>query len=193
MLDIALRTIVILLFVGRYIYWKIEQKKAEKALPKIHRPLSLHEEISKYVYILIQLLIIAQLIAVPIDPITQSVLLFQLIGVTLVILGVGICFVARREIASNWVSGEEYQIKKGQKLVTTGIYSLIRHPIYLGFALSFIGGELTAQSYLFVVFLPYLISGYVQGKREEKLLIAHFGDAYKTYMKKTKMFVPYIF
>ncbi len=193
MLNIVLRTIVVILFVGRYIYWKMEQKKAEKILPKNNRRISLYELLSRHIFLLIQLLIVAQLIFLPIYQITEFVLLFQLIGVALVVLGVGICFAARREMSSNWVSGEEYQIKKGQKLVTTGIYALIRHPIYLGFALSFIGGELTAQSYLFVVFLPYLISGYMQGKREERLLLTHFGSAYTSYMRKTKMFIPYIF
>ena len=191
MLDVTLRTISISLFIGRYIYWIVEQKRSEKILPKIKRSLSWYELTSKYVYIAIQVLIVLQLLGLPLYQLPNNSI-FQLVGFVLLIIGVGIDIFARKEIGNNWTSGEEYQIKENQKLITTGIYKYIRHPIYTGFALSFIGAEMVAGSWLFVAFFAYFISSYVQGKREEKILLGHFGEKYKDYMKKTKMLIPWI-
>jgi len=73
-------------------------------------------------------------------------------------------------------------------------FNYIRHPIYVGVILSCVGAELVARSYLFIVFLAFIsLMSYIQSKKEEQLLVKHFGTAYKNYMQKTNMFVPYIF
>lgn len=191
MINIVLRSIGIAFFVGRYVYWVIKAKQTESILPKTKRHLSFYELFSRYVFLLIQILIVSQLLGLHILNIGEHVLIVQVVGLFVLSLGVGICYAARRELDSNWVSGEEYQVKQHQKLVTSGLYGYIRHPIYLGIALSFIGAEMVAGSYLFLAFLPYIISGYFQAKREEKILLVHFGQ-YKEYMRRTSMFIPHL-
>lgn len=192
MFNVILRACSITLFIGRYIYWKIEEKKAEKVLPKTKRLLSFNEFLSKYVYFFIQIVIVIQLFGLHIYQIQGNTLHFQIIGFILLVIAVGVGGLARRELGVNWVSGEEHQIKKNQVLITTGIYSYIRHPIYTAFTLSFIGGEMAAGSWLFIAFFAYFISSYVQGKREEKNLLAHFGKEYQDYMSRTKMLIPFV-
>jgi protein-S-isoprenylcysteine O-methyltransferase len=117
----------------------------------------------------------------------------QVIGLLVVAVGIWICFVARKELGSNWSHAADYQIKKTHQLVTTGMYRYIRHPIYFGLALSWIGGEMVAGSYLFVSLFGIFVAFYVQGKREENnFLRSRFGKEYKEYMKKTKMLIPFI-
>jgi len=193
MLDITLRILALVLLVGRYIYWEIEKQKAQKILPKTNRKQALIERLSWYFSWFVFLVVCVQLLGVQILPIVQGNIYVQIIGLGVLSLGTWICFIARRTLAENWVSGEEHQIKNGQKLVTTGVYSFIRHPIYLGLTLSLIGGEMVAQSYLYISLVAYFFWAYVQGKREESnFLRSHFGEEYKKYMKHTKMLIPFV-
>ena len=109
-------------------------------------------------------------------------------------LGFLISLSARISLGANWAHGAEYQIVKKQELITRGIYKFIRHPIYMGLLFAIIGIELIAHSYLVIpAVIAFCIGMYRQSKKEEKLLIKHFGSQYKDYMRKTKMFFPLLF
>lgn len=124
----------------------------------------------------------------------QQNIAVQSIGFFLASVGVIISMRARKTLGANWTQSSEYQIKKEQELVTSGVYRYIRHPIYLGIFLSFVGAELIAHSYL-AIFFAFLLffTSYRQGKKEESILKIHLGKEYEDYMKETKMFFPYIF
>jgi len=78
-----------------------------------------------------------------------------------------------------------------ETIVTTGVYSIVRHPQYLGGLLAHVGISflLSAQYSLLLtplmVVLIYLIS-----KKEEKELIREFGKEYEDYKKKVPMLIP---
>lgn len=84
-------------------------------------------------------------------------------------------------------------IEKTTELVTVGAYRYIRHPIYSSglFGIwgvffkhpSWLGFSLAAITTFFLT---------VTAKIEEAENISFFGDAYKSYMKKTKMFIPFV-
>jgi protein-S-isoprenylcysteine O-methyltransferase Ste14 len=78
-------------------------------------------------------------------------------------------------------------------LVKSGIYGYIRHPLYLSIFLFGTGVMLKdpgpAQLVLGVI---NLIAVWVTAKIEEKEMVGKFGDEYLTYMKETKMFIPFI-
>jgi protein-S-isoprenylcysteine O-methyltransferase Ste14 len=78
-------------------------------------------------------------------------------------------------------------------LVKSGIYSYIRHPLYLSIFLLGTGVMLKnpepAQLCLGVI---NLIAVYITACIEEKEMISKFGDDYRVYMKETKMFIPFI-
>ena len=86
------------------------------------------------------------------------------------------------------------QIVGGQRLITDGVYSHIRHPLYLGeitrnlgFALLF--SSLYGLAVMIIANLFLIIRIHI----EEKMLIAQFGKEYKEYMKKTYKLMPYIY
>ncbi len=118
----------------------------------------------------------------------------EFLGFVTIVIAHVILFKARYDLADNWTHAVEYQIKINQKLVTHGIYGFIRHPIYLGVILTFLGVELLVGSYLFFVFLivlpPY---AYIQAKKEESILASQFKDIFREYQKNSSMFIPYIF
>jgi len=81
-----------------------------------------------------------------------------------------------------------------EKLVTTGIYSKIRHPGYMGLIITYLGFPLAFASLpVFVLSLIFAYPLYSQAKREEEFLIKKFGKEYQDYMKKVPwMFIPKI-
>lgn len=113
---------------------------------------------------------------------------FQVIGISLTIAGNITLNISYRELGIYW----EYPIdgkKKKQKLVKTGIYSKIRHPIYLSFYLICLGFLFIIQDWiLFGLFFIGAIGLYLQALSEEKELLEVFQEEYKEYMKSTGLF-----
>ena len=76
-------------------------------------------------------------------------------------------------------------------VITRGVFSLVRHPIYLGAILFYVGLVcLTlslASAALLVIIIPFyrFISRF-----EEKLLTERFGDEYRDYMRQVPMLFP---
>ena len=75
---------------------------------------------------------------------------------------------------------------KTNKLVTSGLYSIIRHVQYTGGILAiFIATPLLYPHWIFIVLgIPGILLVYLGTKREDKLLIEKFGNDYKKYMDK---------
>lgn len=117
-----------------------------------------------------------------------------LVGYLLIILGFVLSLFAIKALGNNWISLHEYQIKKGQRLVTSGPYKFIRHPIYLAVILELTGFEIVARSWLFLVFLFLGLLFMIKHiKKEDLLLEAKFKDEFKTYKSKTKALIPFVY
>ena len=78
-------------------------------------------------------------------------------------------------------------------LVKSGIYGYIRHPLYLSIFLLGTGIMLKDPAPLqLILAVINLIAVYFTARIEEHEMIVKFGDEYKSYMKDTKMFIPFI-
>lgn len=78
-----------------------------------------------------------------------------------------------------------------QQFVTTGVYNYIRHPIYFGDVLLFLGLQLALNSWLVLgvfALMPFVV---VQTKKEEEILLKAF-PGYHSYKQKTKAFIPFL-
>lgn len=77
-------------------------------------------------------------------------------------------------------------IPKASELIQTGIYSKIRHPIYIGLSLTGIGwAVLTRASLLILLSALFILSSIIRAKLEEKKLVKTFGKEYLNYKKNT--------
>lgn len=77
-------------------------------------------------------------------------------------------------------------------LIKTGLYKLVRHPIYSGIILAAIGFGLFHESFWKIcIGLCHLILFYFKSKYEETLLLKCYPD-YKSYSKTAKRFFPFI-
>jgi protein-S-isoprenylcysteine O-methyltransferase Ste14 len=86
-------------------------------------------------------------------------------------------------------------LRKKSNLITSGIYSVIRHPIYSGTLISVLGWTILFKSIISMIYFPLLCIFYlVETLLEEKGLIEEYGDEYISYKKKvTKRLIPFIF
>ena len=76
------------------------------------------------------------------------------------------------------------------KLITNGIYSKIRHPIYSGWILANIGGLLFVQNLVgLVIPIIFIFFWYLEAKSKERFMEKKFKE-YKKYKEKTGMFFP---
>ena len=86
------------------------------------------------------------------------------------------------------------EIKEGQTLVTGGVYSKIRHPMYSAHFLWAIAQVLLLHNYIagtsfLVTFFPFYFH---RVGREEEMMAEEFGDEYREYMKSTGRIIPKI-
>jgi protein-S-isoprenylcysteine O-methyltransferase Ste14 len=85
-------------------------------------------------------------------------------------------------------------IQPGHTLVTSGIYSVIRHPSYLGLLVNALGWALAFRSGVGVLLTAFTIPPLIARIRaEERLLSAQFGDAYDAYRSRTSRLLPGIY
>lgn len=84
-------------------------------------------------------------------------------------------------------------VQKDQKVVSTGLYGIVRHPMYASTVILFLSIPLILNS--FITFLLFLIYPYIISKRiknEEEVLSKEL-KGYKAYTKKVKYkLIPYI-
>ena len=103
------------------------------------------------------------------------------IGTVLVVVGVSFICVARYQL------GKSFSIKpEAHALVTTGLYSKIRNPIYV-FGMVMITGVILVvgrpEGWLLLV--AAVVGQTIRARREARVLEAAFGDAYREYRRKT--------
>ena len=79
-------------------------------------------------------------------------------------------------------------------LVTTGLYNLVRHPLYFGSTVFFIGIFLIQPTWTIAVSVGFSIVYIIIGiEFEERKLRQVFGAEYENYARRKKKFLPFIY
>ena len=86
------------------------------------------------------------------------------------------------------------EVHAGHELVRTGPFARVRHPVYTGLAIHFIGACLATGNVLLILgtLLVVFPAFYVRARAEERLLLEQFGGEYERYAKEVGMLVPFI-
>jgi len=105
----------------------------------------------------------------------------NLIVLTLTLVSLVFWIVSRVQLGSSFSV-----LPTAKRLVTSGIYSKIRNPIYLFTGLANMGIiYLLGNPYLLLIVPIFVIVQIIRAKREEKILVKTFGDKYLDYKKGT--------
>ncbi len=120
-----------------------------------------------------------------------TILPLAVFGDLLTVAGVTVAIIARHTLADNWSSKPD--IKKGHELVTTGVYSVVRHPIYTGMLMMSIGAVCDLQSMVSLIILAIaLVVILTRIPKEERFMTQTFPDQYPAYKKHTNALIPFV-
>ena len=118
----------------------------------------------------------------------QIPLVHLLVGIAFIIPGAWLGIKGVSEIGL-----KESETHRPEKVITTGLYSRMRHPQYTGAILSHIGITFLLSSFYSLLATPLVIFiNYVLCWKEEKELVKEFGEEYIQYQKLVSMFIPRI-
>jgi len=111
--------------------------------------------------------------------------------ILLILLGLIIRNIAIRKIKNKAF----LHIASPTVFATNGIYKKIRHPMYLGSLILFLGICLLCSNWKISICLTYLSLQFILDRidREERMMVFTLGKQYVDYMKRTKMLIPFIF
>lgn len=98
-----------------------------------------------------------------------------------------------RDLGQNW--SVSLDLRERHTLVTTGVYGSVRHPMYAAFWLMALAQLLLLPNWVAgpagLVGFGILFFGRI--RREEDMMIAAFGDEYRSYMRRTARVVPWLY
>jgi protein-S-isoprenylcysteine O-methyltransferase Ste14 len=112
-----------------------------------------------------------------------GMMISMVFGFALLFLGIGLFVQGWREL---------YRARQQRRLVTDGLYALVRHPQYSGLFIGLFGEGVVHWPTVFsITVFPLIVLTYVMlARREEKRMIEEFGDEYRTYRRRVPMFFP---
>jgi protein-S-isoprenylcysteine O-methyltransferase Ste14 len=118
-------------------------------------------------------------------------LVVAIVGVVLVAGGLSLSVWARRHLGRNWSSN--VMLKQDHALIRTGPYRRVRHPIYTGMLIAFLGTAVAIGEWRGVVAVVLAVAGFVWKSRlEEGRMRATFPE-YEQYRKETAALVPFLY
>jgi protein-S-isoprenylcysteine O-methyltransferase Ste14 len=184
--------LVLLLWIAWLVYWRVSAADVKPAVR--------HESKWSRTSYVIPILIASILISI--RPIAGGGFLFSRflpqgidgywLGVILVAAGLGFSFWARQHLGRNWSGTVE--VKQDHQLICTGPYQFVRHPIYTGILIAFLGTAIViGQWHGVLAALIAFGSFWRKLALEERFMRETFGSAYEEYRARTAALISYLF
>lgn len=112
----------------------------------------------------------------------------QIIGLVILFVALAWIAIAQHQMSNSWRIGIDEKNKT--RLVTEGVFSISRNPIFLGMLSTLLGLFLVIPNALtFMVFVTGFIVVQIQVRLEEEFLLKSHGEAYKIYCLQTKRWI----
>jgi protein-S-isoprenylcysteine O-methyltransferase Ste14 len=110
-------------------------------------------------------------------------------GVVLTWAGIALALWARWHLGQYWSA--RITIKEDHKLIRTGPYARLRHPIYSGLDLAAIGSALAIDRWRCIIGACLIVLGYwIKARREEAMLTAQFGADFQEHCRRAGFLIP---
>jgi len=112
-------------------------------------------------------------------------------GALLLALGLAFSVWARVYLGRNWSA--TVTVKEDHELIRSGPYSLVRHPIYTGLLLGFIGTAIVRGEWRGVLaVLIVFVALWRKLRLEERWMSETFGEEYRRYREHSAALIPYL-
>jgi protein-S-isoprenylcysteine O-methyltransferase len=123
-------------------------------------------------------------------PPIQTILL--VLGLSLIVIGQSTRALAMLTAGSNFSHIVRHTKARSHRLVTSGIYSILRHPSYFGYFWWAVGTQLMCGNRVFLVAYPLALFRFFDRRirGEEELLVKFFGEEYVEYRARTWVGIP---
>jgi protein-S-isoprenylcysteine O-methyltransferase Ste14 len=117
---------------------------------------------------------------------------FQVLAVLIAGTSVWLTITAVRELGRQW--SLKARLIEGHKLVNTGVYGIVRHPIYTAMLGKLIATGIVYSHWIALIcaVLLFLIGTRIRTNIEEKLLGEAFGDEFRDWKRKVPGLVPFL-
>lgn len=117
----------------------------------------------------------------------------QLLGTFLITIGIIVRSMAMITAATSFSHDIKNKLGKGHKLVREGIYSLCRHPSYLGFFAFAVGGQIILGNLISTIIFVFVLQKFFRERVavEEAILLKQYPQEYAEYKLKTWSGIPF--
>src|SRR5437868_619545 len=117
------------------------------------------------------------------------------LAVLTMVLAVGsvwFCSAAIRTLGEQWSLAA--RVVEGHKLVTKGLYSIVRNPIYTGMLGLLLATGLAVSHWIGIVIaiVVFAIGTFIRVRSEERLLREMFGPEFEAYARKVRAVIPFL-
>ena len=109
----------------------------------------------------------------------------------LALAGLFVAMWGRVALGRNWNLYPSFQ--ENHELIRSGPYAYVRHPMYSGLCLMFLGTVIWyGAGFGFILFVAGLLGTWFKLRQEETILTSHFGAAYSSYKQQVKALIPFV-
>jgi protein-S-isoprenylcysteine O-methyltransferase Ste14 len=110
-------------------------------------------------------------------------------GFAAALIGLAVALWARVRLGEYW--SDKVVLQEGHRLIRSGPYAYMRHPIYSGVLLGVAGTALVLGEVRGIVaFVIVLVNYSIKAKREETILADEFGEEFKLHREQTGFLLP---
>ncbi len=117
----------------------------------------------------------------------------RVVGIILCAGGFAFAIWARTILGRNW-SGIA-TVKENHELICRGPYKIVRHPIYTGLVLAFLGTFIAAWPTVggVILVVAMILALWIKAQQEEKLMRGQFPEAYPAYRQRVRSgIIPFL-
>jgi len=113
-------------------------------------------------------------------------------GVACLVIGLWLFYRSHADLGTNW--SITLEVHEGHRLITQGVYRLVRHPMYSALLLYSIGQALVIPNWVGGLsnLVAFLVLFALRVGPEERMMAQQFGNEYVRYMARTRRLIPHV-
>lgn len=182
-------SLFVFMWVGWFVLWRVMAFRVKAAAQSESVPARL----SHLVPLLIAGYLLAAQVPIPLlnDRFVPPAIWPAALGAALTFAGLLFSVWARFVLAGNW--SDFVQLKQDHELIVDGPYRWVRHPIYTGLILMFLGTAFAVGEWRGLLAVAIAaIAFWRKLRREETVMRGAFGEAYARYAERVPALIPFL-